>query len=430
MEEPTGTPPAPPEEPAAPRELIAWAEGPGTAGEETGLQVAQASAVATAQREVEAMVMLARRFPRSEAQAYQSIIQACLRPSFAERGNYEFERGKKKDEVSGKWVPNLVKGVSVYLAREMAKFWGNLRYGYRIISDTLDDREIEGWAWDMETNVYVSAPSRFQKLQQRKVWEDTPQGRQQVTKWVRPDERDLRELTSKQAAIQIRNCILQLLPADVVEDASLRCQDTKLAKAKQDPKGEMKKVLNSFASLNVSVEDLDLLLGHSIEQASPAEIVSLRDIFATIRDGQGTFAEYAERRRLMEEEGRSRASIKLDELKVREPGKPEGGSPPEGAGAPPPAGEQQAPPPAEAPVAGETGKKGSTKLSPAEILVHLEKMAEEKKIPPKALEEYLMLGWGIPELKQLPAEHYRAAAAWMKEWKPGAQQRERQPGED
>jgi hypothetical protein len=386
---------------------IAWS-GVNAAEGESSVEVARASTIATAQREVESAVILAKRYPRNEDAAYASIMVACGRPNFAEKGNYAFPRGKKKNDQD-QWVDNLVKGPSVYLARELAKAWGNIRFGFRITFDDVEEREIEAYAWDLERNLHNSAATRFRKLVQRKVWiKAKTKGEKdyQETQWVTPDERDLREMTSKQAALLIRNCILQLIPADFIDDAREKCEATKLAKVKEDPEKSLKAVIVGFAGINVSAETLEALLGHPVGQCSPPEIVDLKGIYAAIRDGQATIGEYIDRRRAMEADGIAKASIKLSDLKVRE------GVP---SDAPPAAGEKTVEKPA---------------MTPAEVTLGLEQAAAKRNIPPKAIEEWCMTTFGVEAFGKLNAEQQKAASKWIKDWKPPAPPREREPGED
>jgi hypothetical protein len=130
-----------------------------------------------------------------------------------------------------------------------------------------------------------------------------------VTSWVEPDERDLRELTNKHAAIAKRNCLFELLPPDMVEDAIAKARETLLANAKDDPDAIRKKVINGFSELNVSVENLEAYLGHKIGECSPAELVDLRGHYKSIKDGNTTWAEIAA--------ARVSAASKSDDLAAR-----------------------------------------------------------------------------------------------------------------
>jgi hypothetical protein len=286
--------------------------------EDTGLatrteqtfELAPTSGAAEKQFEIQSAIIIARHFPRNEDQAFARLMKASKRPSFADEASYSFKRGKKKDEETGKYVDNYVEGPSVNLAREAARVWGNIRYGLEVIRDDEETRQIRGWAWDLETNVKVTAEDDFKKLVQRKQYGDD--GKAKGTAWVTTDERDLRELTNRRGAILVRNCILQLMPMDLIDDSRSECNKTIESKAKTDPEGERKKIIIAFASLNVTPDMIEQKLGHKLAECSPTEISSLRKIYKSISDGNSTWAEYVEPKRAEAEKG----TLKTEDLKA------------------------------------------------------------------------------------------------------------------
>lgn len=272
-----------------------------TAIEETGLttrseqtfELAPTAGAAEKQFEIQSAIVIAKRFPRNEDGAFQKLMKAAGRTSFAEDAGYSFPRGDSK-----------VEGPSINLAREAARVWTNIRYGLEIIRDDDESRQIRGWAWDLETNTKVTAEDDFKKLIYRKKGG-----------WIKPDERDLRELTNRRGAILIRGCLLQLLPKDLIEDAMDRCKGTLRKQAAQDPEAARKKIILAFSELNITPEKLEQELGHKLSECSPAEIAELRQIYKSISDGNSTWAEYVERKAEAE-----KGAIDMADLK---PGKEE-----------------------------------------------------------------------------------------------------------
>jgi hypothetical protein len=239
---------------------------------EQEFELATSSAEATARYEMEGAIVMARRFPRNEDKAFSSIMKACSRPTFAADCCYSFPRGGE-----------AIEGPSVYLAREAARCWGNIRYGVDIIRDDAGNRQIRGWAWDMETNTRVAAEDSFAKLAYRKKGG-----------WVKPDERELRELTNRRAAIMIRNCILSLIPSDLIEDAVKESKKTLEKGAAANPDEARKLVIKAFAAIGVPVDELEKYLKHPLAQSSPAEIANLRTVYKSISDGNSKWSEYVE----------------------------------------------------------------------------------------------------------------------------------------
>lgn len=243
---------------------------------EQSSELAPTASAAEKQFEIQSAITIAKRFPRNEDQAFARLMKAADRTSFAEDAAYNFPRGG-----------TAVEGPSVNLAREAARVWGNIRYGQVVLADDEDDRQIGGWAWDLESNVKVTAEDAFAKLIQRKT-----KGGNGGTSWIKPDERDLRELTNRRGAILVRNCILQLLPKDLIEDALVRCKATLKKGAETDPDGARKKLILAFSQLNISPDMLEQRLGHPLAASSPAEIAELRTIYKSIADGNSTWSEY------------------------------------------------------------------------------------------------------------------------------------------
>jgi hypothetical protein len=238
--------------------------------QEFSSELAPTAASAEKQFEIQSAIIIAKRFPRDEDSAFQKLMKACKRSTFAEDAEYSFPRGDK-----------LVTGPSVALAREAARVWTNVRHGLTIIRDDPQSRQIQGWAWDVETNTKVTAEDDFRKLIFRKG-----------KGWIEPDERDLRELTNRRGAILKRNCILEVIPKDLIEDALYQCHKTLQSDAAQDPDAARKRILVAFSELNVNAEMLAAYLGHAVGQSSPEEIASLRTIYKSIVDGNSKWADY------------------------------------------------------------------------------------------------------------------------------------------
>lgn len=239
-----------------------------TTTESTELAVSSAQEMARA--EIESSITIARKFPRDESQAFARLMKSCKRPSFAKGVEYSYPRGGKQ-----------IHGPSVKVAREAARLWGNLRHGLEIVRDDEDSRQIRGYAWDVETNVKVSAEHEFRKLIFRKK-----------DGWIKPDERDLRELTNKHGAILQRNCLLQILPPDLIEDAVNESLMTMRDDDAKDPEGARKRLIMAFESLNISPKMLSKYLGHPVDELQPEGVEELRGIFASIKDGNSKWADY------------------------------------------------------------------------------------------------------------------------------------------
>jgi hypothetical protein len=238
-----------------------------------------ASAIAREEAELKAAIVLARATPREELAAYRAIRKACQRPSFAAAAMYSFPRGNQQ-----------IVGPSVDLAREMARVWGNIDYGVRVVTEDETHIHLKGYAFDLETNARVTLEDKFRKLIQRK---DKRTGE---TKWVTPDERDARELLNRRGAFLERNCILKLMPPDFIDDAMDEADATKAKSAKgelqADREGTVKKMVMAFDEVQVTPEMLSEYLGHAVDDVTDRELADLKAIFKSLRDGNSEREEY------------------------------------------------------------------------------------------------------------------------------------------
>ena len=92
-------------------------------------------------QEVQAALVIAKKFPRNAMEAADRIVNACTRQGLAEKAIYSFPRGGQQ-----------VEGPSIELAKTLAREWGNINYGFRELSNDGAQSTVEAFAWDLETN--------------------------------------------------------------------------------------------------------------------------------------------------------------------------------------------------------------------------------------------------------------------------------------
>jgi hypothetical protein len=231
--------------------------------------VGRASAIAREQAELQAAMILARNNPRNEAEAFLKVSKAFSRIGMADACLYSYPRGGQR-----------IEGPSVKCARELARCWRNIRTGLRFVRLTEDTVHIKGYAMDVEANTYVETEDEFQRLVQRKAGKETV--------WVKPDERDLRELVNRRGAILVRNSILHILPSDLVEEAI----KTSRATLKADGEGALGKdrktvvlgIVKGFDALAVTVTMLEKKLGYSVDLMNSEDYVMLKGIYQSLVD--------------------------------------------------------------------------------------------------------------------------------------------------
>lgn len=221
--------------------------------------------------EVQAAIMLAKRFPRDQKAAIDNIMVACQRPGLAEAAVYEYARGG-----------TAITGPSIRLAEAIAQAWGNIQFGIRELEQRNGESTVEAYAWDMETN--TRQVKQFQVPHVR----HTKSGAYRLS-----DPRDVYEMVANQGARRLRACILGVIPGDVVEAAVAECEGTMKAKADTGPEGQ-KKLMAAFEKMGVTKEQIEKRIQRRIDTITAAQMVGLRKIFNSMRDGMSTAVDWFE----------------------------------------------------------------------------------------------------------------------------------------
>jgi hypothetical protein len=242
--------------------------------------------------EVQGAIILAKRFPRDQKEALDRIITTCERQSLAEQALYSYSRGGTE-----------ITGPSIRLAEAIAQNWGNVQFGIKEVDQRQGESTVQAYAWDMETNV------RQEKTFQVKHKRYTRKGTYDLE-----DPRDIYEMTANQGARRLRACILGIIPADVIEAAVAQCEQT--LKAKADTSGEaIKKMVESFANYGVTKAQIEKRIQRRLESITPAQVVNLRKIYNSLKDGMSVPADWFEVVPIVEDDTRKGADGLKDRLK-------------------------------------------------------------------------------------------------------------------
>jgi hypothetical protein len=231
-------------------------------GETAVSQVEQTRAA----QEVQAAMIVAKKFPRNEIESYNRIMKSCSRLSLAESAIYSYPRGGQ-----------TVKGPSIHLAKALAKAWGNLDFGIRELSKDADKKEstVESFCWDMETNV------RETKIFTVPHTRYTRNGTKTLT-----DPRDIYETIANNGARRLRACILGVIPQDVVDRAVARCYQTLTSGGKDQPLSDrIREMVNYFKEKGIDEKLLEKRLGHSVDKIDEKELLDLRLIANSLKEG-------------------------------------------------------------------------------------------------------------------------------------------------
>lgn len=260
-------------------------------GASSAISYADPAAVAAAEAakaRIQAAYIMAMQRPRSYDQSRIKILEACSRPSFAEKVEYSKPVGGGKPIV----------GPSIRFAELALREWGNISYESQVVYDDEITRRISVAITDLETNTTFSASIQLNKTVERKKTDGREVVGERINSYgdkvyiVKATED---EIMNKQAAAiskTLRNEGLRLIPQDIIEEAIERARETVKRRDKADPDAARKKLADAFAALRIMPTDLEKYLGHPLGQTSPAELQDLRSIYQTIKDGEAKWSDY------------------------------------------------------------------------------------------------------------------------------------------
>lgn len=240
--------------------------------ESTELSTTKVHAEARDEKTVEAVAVLAKTYLRDESRNMDRVIDACGRMKLAEISHYQYARGGQE-----------IVGPSVHLARTLASYWGNIDYGWRELSRDTTNREsqIETFCWDIENNtresrVFVVSHAR-----------DTRSGKQWLT-----DERSIYECISSAASRRLRDCILHVIPCDVVALASETCLKTLESGHETPLKDRITSMISAFNNCSVTESQIAAKYGKPCRSLNERDMVQLRRILMSLKDGVGSVKDF------------------------------------------------------------------------------------------------------------------------------------------
>lgn len=226
--------------------------------------------------ETQVKYLMAQQFPRDVVANMDRILNTFTRPTLAEQSQYQFSRGGTD-----------ISGPSIRAAEAIAQQWGNIEHGFRERSRGVDTKgvpysEVEAFCIDLESRT----SKRLQFIVSH--WRDTKKGG-----YALKDERDIYELIANQAQRRVRACILAKIPGDVVDAAMEQANVTLSARAYTSPEA-IQKIIAAFEPFGVTKEHIEKRIQRRLDAIQPAQVVSLKRIYASLRDGMSSPEEWFE----------------------------------------------------------------------------------------------------------------------------------------
>lgn len=222
--------------------------------------------------EAQGKLVIAKRFPRDEVQAYNRVAQACQRKGIAEKAFYSYNRGG-----------GTVSGPTIRFAEELARCWGNIDYGIKELSQDEGKSEMQAYAWDLETN--AQSVQNFTNPHIREVG-----GKAKIL----TSQRDIYEINANMGARRLRSRILAILPTDLVDMAIAECKKTLAGNNDEPLIDRVKKMIVAFGKIGVTQEQIEKRLGRKVDTMTVDDFTDYIGIYNAIKQGESKIAEWFE----------------------------------------------------------------------------------------------------------------------------------------
>lgn len=233
-----------------------------------------ASAMANVSRavaEVQAAMLIARQFPRDEKRACDLIINAFSRVALCEVAQYEYGKGGSE-----------VRGPSIRAVEAIAQRWGNVHSAVDEIEQRPGWSTVRAYAYDAESGFQDSKVFQVEHIRH------TRSGTYRIE-----DPREIYEHVANMGARRKRACLLAVIPADVVDVAMSQCDETLHTNAEVTTEA-MALMLEKFGAFGVTKEQIEKRIQRRLEAMTPAQLVNLRKVHNSLRDGMSGVAEWFE----------------------------------------------------------------------------------------------------------------------------------------
>ena len=222
--------------------------------------------------EAQGKLVIAKRFPRDEVQAYNRVAQACQRKGIAEKAFYSYNRGG-----------GTVSGPTIRFAEELARCWGNIDYGIKELSQDDGKSEMQAYAWDLETN--AQSVQNFTNPHIREVG-----GKAKLL----TSQRDIYEINANMGARRLRSRILAILPTDLVDMAIAECKKTLAGNNDEPLIDRVKKMIVAFGKIGVTQEQIETRLKRKVDTMTVDDFTDYIGIYNAIKNGESKVADWFE----------------------------------------------------------------------------------------------------------------------------------------
>jgi hypothetical protein len=296
-------------------------QGFGSQEIEVRAETASVAVAAQAKAEIEAQYIVALRNPRDWEEVRVRLLKECRRTGFAQAARYSKPVGNTK-----------IEGPSIRFAEAAIRCCRNLRPDTMVIYESDVQRMIRVALTDLEANITYGSCVVIDKTVERKSDKGREVLGERVNSYGDPVfivKATEDELLNKQNALiskALRTHALRLLPGDILDECMAVVIGTLRERATKDPDAEKRAIIDAFAAIGVQPADLSAYLRHPIDRVQPAELVDLRAIYTSIRDGNQAWDDVMEAvngggSQEMVDDLKEKAKQKFDAMKAQEAAK-------------------------------------------------------------------------------------------------------------
>ena len=222
--------------------------------------------------EAQGKLVIAKRFPRDEYQAFSDMKKACQRMGLAQKAFYSYPRGGE-----------TISGPTIRLAEELARCWRNIEYGIKELSQDNGKSEMQAFAWDLETN--TMSVQNFTNPHAKEV-----KGKIKTLTSLR----DIYENNANMAGRRLRARILAVLPADFVEEAINECKKTLSGKNDVPISDRVKNMVVAFDKIGVTQDMIEKRLGHKLDAMSADDLTDYIGIYNSLKEKNTKISDWFE----------------------------------------------------------------------------------------------------------------------------------------
>ena len=233
-----------------------------------GVAASQATTIeqSRAVAEVQGALTVAQQRPRDIIRAMNAALETCKTIEMAERAFFKFPRGGKS-----------ITGPTIHLAVELARCWGNIKYGIAELDrDDHDGRsEMLAIAWDLETNTQSTmtfiAPHKRDKRGGAEVLSDL---------------RDIYENNANMGARRLRECIFRILPPSLIERAKSQCMATLKDGGGRPLVERLANMIQAYEKIGVARDRIEQKSGMSVNKMTELDVANLQVSWQSINRGE------------------------------------------------------------------------------------------------------------------------------------------------